>query len=361
MASIEKRISKQGEISYRALVRIKGHPTVSKTFDTKTKAQQWAQRTEIAIKDGKYLPTNESNRRTLGELIDRYKTDILNRRPNVGTDILHQYDVWKELLGKYSLSAIKTDLIQQALNEIHKTPTPHGQTKAPATMNRYIAALSVVFSYAYKNLDWIDHNPVTKIRKYQEPEGRIRFLSDSERERLLAACKESRNPMLYPVVLLAIISGARHSELLNLRWEDVDLRSGIGRAIICKTKNKERRTISIVEPALSLFREMERTRGNSEFVFAPQRRTAQSHGSIRYAWYEALEKAKLENFRFHDLCHTTASYLAMNGSSLREIGDVLGHKTLETTKRYAHLSDIHQQQLIERVMTNTIFGDENEK
>ncbi len=77
---------------------------------------------------------------------------------------------------------------------------------------------------------------------------------------------------------------------------------------------------------------------------------------IRKAWYNAVETAKLTDFRFHDLRHSTASYLAMNGASLVEIADVLGHKTLQMVKRYAHLSESHVKGLLERVNAQ-VLGD----
>ncbi|MBD5391642.1 site-specific integrase [bacterium] len=359
MANIQKRESKSGVISYRALVRIKGHPVQSRTFTQRTKAVEWAKRTEIDIRDGKYLPSLEANRRTVSELIDRYIAEELPKKQNKNHDVSRHLEIWRSLIGAYALIAIKTDILTWAINKIAAMPTPHGGTKSPATMNRYIASLSVVFSYGYKNLDWLSHNPIEKVRKYKEPRGRVRYLSDDERERLLSACKESHNPMLYPAVLLGIISGARKEELLSLQWPDVDLYvdENTGRAILQDTKNNERRTIPIVEPVLSLLRDMERVRGTAKYVFSAKRLdTRKGHANINHAWYEALSKAGISNFRFHDLRHTAASYLAMQGASLAEIADILGHKTLQMTKRYSHLSDQHKQTVVKRIMSDTIFG-----
>ena len=360
MATIEKRINSKGETSYRALVRIKGHPSVSNTFAQKTKAEEWAKRTEIAIKDGKYLPSVESNRRTVSELIDKYLKEEHPKQQNKTTDINAHLGIWKSLIGQYALIAIKPDILTSALHKIAEIPTPRGKTKSAATMNRYIASLSVVFSYGYKNLDWLSHNPMAKINKYTEPRGRVRYLSDTERASLLSACKESSNPILYPVVLLAITTGARKNEILSLKWEDIDLylETGNGRAILHETKNGEQRTIPIIEPALSILRDLEKAHGNSTYVFPPNRYSSLTgHANINHAWYTALEKAKITNFRFHDLRHTTASYLAMSNVTTGEIADLLGHKSLQMTKRYSHLSDLHKQSTVQQVMTNKIFGD----
>jgi len=241
-------------------------------------------------------------------------------------------------------------VITEAWTKIAARKTPKGGQKSNATLNRYMAALSVVFTYAYKSLEWLDSNPIEKIRKYQEPKGRIRYLDDEECARLIAVCKESDNPLLYPAVMLAITTGARRSEILGLRWADVDLNAK--RAILHETKNGEKRTLAIIEPALSLLCEMESKRGDSEFVFYPRRYTGEKHhANIMHAWYAALSAADIKDFRFHDLRHTTASYLAMDGATMGEIADILGHKTLQMTKRYSHLSDQHKQSVVERVMS----------
>jgi len=354
MAYIQKRIGKGGDVSYRVIVRVKGYPTQCATFSQKKMADEWAAKTEIAIKEGSHLAVVAARRHTLGEAIDRYLTDVLPTKRKVRDEVFRHLAVWKELLGKYALIAVKPDVIKKAWADIATRETPKGGQKSPSTLNRYMASLSVVFTYAYKNLEWMDTNPIEKIKKYQEPRGRVRYLTDDERERLLSACKESLNPLLYPVVILALTTGARQSEILNLRWADIDLAAK--RAILHETKNGERRTLPIVEPALSLLRGLADKKDDAEFVFYSRRDTGKTHhANITNAWYAALKKADIKDFRFHDLRHTAASYLAMHGASLAEIAEILGHKTLQMAKRYAHLSDGHKYNLVERV-NQEIFG-----
>ncbi len=115
MATYQKRMGKDGTVSYRALVRITGFPPQSATFKSKTKAAEWAMRTEIALRDGKYLPQMESKRRTVGELIDRYLNEELPKKQNKSRDIRVQLGIWRDLIGQYSLTAIKTDILKQPL------------------------------------------------------------------------------------------------------------------------------------------------------------------------------------------------------------------------------------------------------
>ena len=355
MATITKRTNKRGEVSYRALIRVKGYPPQSKTFIQRTNAQEWAMRTELQMKDGKFVMTSEAQHRTVAELIDKFIAETLPEHKQKAQ--ANYLNTWKDLIGQYALIAVKRDLINDALNKIRKMPTPHGGEKTPATLNRYISAISVVFTYAYKQLDWIERNPFDKVQKYKEPRGRVRFLTDDEREKLLRECMLSQNSLLYPAVLLAITTGARKEEIMSLRWEDIDLHGETKRAILQKTKNGERRSISIVEPALTEMLKLEQKRGTNEYVFAPQRESKiKHHANITHAWYNALRRAGITNFRFHDLRHTAASYLAMHGATNREMAEFLGHKTPQMTMRYAHLSDRHQFSLAESIMSHKVFA-----
>lgn len=349
MATFQKRTNKNRSESWRAQVRIKGHPTQSGTFINKTQAKEWAQQTEVAIKNSKYFTTLESKRRTLGELIDKYKREVLSKKQKVHKDIYNHMEVWNSLIGKYSLVAIKSDVITKALNIIAAIPTPKGGQKKYATMNRYIATISVIFTYAYKNLDWIDLNPMSKITKYTEPKGRVRYLEMAEIESLINETKKSTNPMLYPVVLVALTTGARKNEILKLKWADLDL--DIGTAILHTTKNGERRTLTLLPSAIAVLRELERAKGNAEYIFYAIRDTGEQHpANIHASWYTALKNTGIKDFKFHDLRHTFASHFMMNGGKLSELAEILGHKDLKMTMRYAHLSNKYKRQVVTNMM-----------
>ena len=339
MAYIEARTNKKGQTKYRALVRVAGHPIQSRTFYHKTAAQNWANTIEIEMKEGKYFMTSENKRRTVNDLIDRYNTDKKNPR------VIPYLNIWRKFIGPYSLPTINRDILTDALHKIEAIPTPHGGEKTPATMNRYIAAMSVVFTYAYKKLDWIERNPFEKVDKYQEPQGIVRYLEPDQIISLLNACKKSKNTLLYPAVLIALTTGARKNEILSLRWSDIDLQNK--RAILQKTKNGERRSIPISDQVLPILQEMEQNRGTNEYVFPPTRESKiKHHANITHAWYNALRRAGITNFRFHDLRHTAASYLSMKQTSPIAVANLLGHKTLDMTKRYSHLSDKCNQEIV---------------
>jgi integrase len=207
---------------------------------------------------------------------------------------------------------------------------------------------------ARREWGWVETNPVLNVRRLKEPRGRVRFLDNQERQRILEACKESRSLFLYPIVVLALSTGMRRGEILGLKWRDVDFDTK--RIVIQETKNGERRAVPLVGMALHLIDNLKINRGGSidDFIFHSPKGSGKSC-SIRTAWEFAIKRAGIENFRFHDLRHSTASYLAMNGASLLEIADILGHKTLQMVKRYSHLSEDHKADVLER-MNKKVFG-----
>jgi len=357
MASIEKRTTSDGNTSYRVKVRLKGYPVQTGTFERLTDAKKWASSTESAIKEGRHFKTSEAKRHTLAELIDRYIRDVMPSKPKSAADQTQQLEWWRDQMGSYALSDITPSLIAEYRDKLAGGVTVRGTPRSPATVNRYLAALSHAFTIAVTEWEWLDDTPMRKVRKPTESRGRVRFLSDEERARLLKTCKESGNPYLYTVVVIALSTGMRKEEIMGLSWDDVDLNKG--RAILHETKNGERRAVALAGHALELLKELGKVRRiDSKLIFpskgiAPQK--PQKPMDLRTPWETAVKKAEIPDFKFHDLRHSAASYLAMNGASLAEIAEVLGHKTLQMVKRYAHLSEGHTARVVES-MNSKIFG-----
>lgn len=350
MASIQKRIwiDQEGKqrTSYRAQVRKRGFPPVTATFERKTDADKWAGETEADMRRRRYFPQHEAERHTLADLVTRQLDAVKIDRP-------HDHDRqrvilgwWKEKLGEYTLATITPELIGRHRDEL--------QTKeglAPGTVNRYLSALGKAFSNAVKEWHWLPDNPLRRVNKKPEPRGRVRYLSDDERAALLEACRKSEQPSLYLIVLFALTTGMRRGELLGLRWSDVDLERRV--AVLHNTKNGDRRSVPIVPEVATLLREQGKVRRlDNDLVFASG--GADPVWFDKY-WYAALKATKIKDFRFHDLRHTAASYLAMSGATVPELAAVLGHRTLQMVKRYAHLSDQHTGAVVER-MTRKYFG-----
>jgi integrase len=271
---------------------------------------------------------------------------------------------WLERFASKTVGEITPDLIAEARDELAAGSFARGKERedkdtgeviqpkeykrSGATVNRYIATLSHLFTIAVKEWRLSDRNPVRDISKKKEARGRVRFLSDEERDALLAACKESEWPQLHALVLLAISTGARRGELIHLKWADIDLKKN--RATVHETKNGEPRTLPLVGKALEAIRELKlQDSARSEYVFPQPSGFPGPYESFDAHWYAAMKAAGITNMRFHDLRHTTASYLAQQGASLIEIADTLGHKTLSMVKRYSHLAQSHKVSVIERM------------
>jgi integrase len=165
----------------------------------------------------------------------------------------------------------------------------------PATINRYLAALSHVFTIAVKEWGWLEHNPMLKVSKMKEPRGRVRFLSDEERHRLLQAAKESDNPYLYLIIVLCLSTGARKMEILSLRWKDVDLSRGM--IILHETKNNERRSLPLTGFALELMKSHSKIRQLTTNLVFPSKNLKKPM-DIRQPWETVLKKAEITDFRF---------------------------------------------------------------
>ena len=352
MATIEKRKSSQGEISYRVKIRLRGFPPESATFERLTDARRWAEQTQSEMREGRHFRRRNPQKHTLAELVDRYIRDVLPGKPNSQKKRTAQLEWWKAELGHYRLADVDSAMIVECRDKLARGVTYRGGQRSPATVRRYMAALSHVFSLATGEWKWLEDSPMRGVGKPPEPRGRVRFLSDDERARLLEACKESRNPFLYPVTVLALSTCMRRGEILGLRWGNVDLQRG--RIALFETKNRERRSVSLAGHALELMKGLSKVRRiDTDLVFPGSDGTRPA--TLREAWEQAVKRAQLSDFRFHDLRHSGASYLAMNGATLAEIAEVLGHKTLSMVKRYAHFTEGHTSKVVAS-MNEKIFG-----
>lgn len=345
MATIEKREPKDGKPTYRVKVRLKGCPVQSATFERLTDAKKWAQHTEAAIREGRHFKTAEAKKHTFDDLMERYCLEILpNYSNHEQKDRKSKLKWWSKGIGHYLLADISASVISERKSKLNR---------APATVDKYLKNLSHVFSTAVNEWEWLESNPMKKVKSPKLPRGRVRYLDDDERFRLLQACKESSNRQLHICVILALSTGMRQGELMGLKWTDVSLRDKF--IILHETKNGERRRVPLVGYALELLQEHSKVRRLDTDLLFPGK-NPEKPIDLRKPFDNALKQAEIADFRWHDLRHCTASYLAMNGASLAEIAEVLGHKTLQMVKRYAHLSDGHVSSVVES-MNSSIFGN----
>lgn len=296
---------------------------------------------------------------TVAQTVDRYMAEYAGRDSSRAPRLRF----WCQEIGRVRLADLTDDPIFDALARLEARAGRYYAGKdaegrpifkaknapmAPATRNRYLAAISAVLTWAVKKRlvprSWT--NPCRNIELVREDNQRVRFLSDDERARLLVACRASAWPKLYALVLLALTTGARKGELLGLRGRDIDLDQAIAR--VDRTKNNDRKVLPLVPAVVEELRLILPTNEDALVFGSP--RWPDVPYSFESGWHSAMKAAKLRNFKFHDLRHSCASYLAQNGATLLEIADVLGHRQLSVTRRYSHLTVQHKAKLVTRVL-----------
>ena len=359
VASIRAKRRADGTLTYHVQVRVKGSPPVTASFERKTAARRWGEETEAAIREHRYFKVFEARRHTAAEMIDRFMTEVVPNRPTQLRHLESHLPWWRTEIGAHLLSELTPSVLSSARDKLSSGITVRGTKRAPASVLRIMASLAAVLKVAQRDWQWIEDSPLAGISKPIASRGRVRYLTAAERGRLLAACKSLEHPYLPTIVIVALSTGMRLGEILGLRWEDIDVREEltIGHAQLLETKNDERRGVPIAGAALTAIRGLPARNVNATSLLFPSLRLRTDKPmDIRRPWEAAVAEAGLKNFRFHDLRHSAASYLAMNGATPSEIAAVLGHKTLSMVKRYAHLSQSHTASVVAR-MNAQVFAE----
>lgn len=347
---IRKRKHKTKPDTYQVIIRDKdGHPESYETFPNKQEAIDWQIKERARRRAEIYFPERENKKRTLGELIDKYISDVLPSKPKNAKDTKRHLEWWKEKLGSRAARIITADLIEKYSRELAEGYTPKGTKRNPATVNRYLASISVVFTYGFKVCRWLSENPMLQVSKLRESRGRTRYLSPLEFENLIPSCEKSKNPYLKTIVILALSTGMRKGEILGLDWEDIDFEQAL--VYIKDPKNGRPRYACLEPEALEPLHDLFLERNPSiPFVFPSKKRFGKI--CIRKAFDEALKRAGIKGFRFHDLRHTFATYGRMDGASIFELMIAMGHSTPDTTQRYSHPEESQIRKTSKSVINN---------
>ncbi len=350
MASITKRKNKNGTSHWRAVVRIKGYPTVCNHFDRKQEAEDWSADIERQIKQGKFRFDQHKQQQTFSQLIERYFSDGAMEHIRSAEDVTRHLDYWKSRLGSYDLVHLTTELIGKERQLLANTSTSKNRKRSPATINRYMSSLSALLSHAV-SLRWMDENPCFRLTKLKESPGRDRILTVEEIARLLSSCQQSKSPYLHCLVLMSLTTGARQGELLGLEWRHVDFENKL--AHLKETKNGRPRSISLADSVTNELKNLYQLRDPAKpLVFASK--TAFGRIDIKKAWKEALKRAQIEDCRAHDMRHTFCTMAAAQGASNLELATAMGHRTLGMLQRYTHL-DVQVTKKFSKDISEQIF------
>lgn len=311
----------RGNLQWRAQIRRKGYPVTSKTFESKADAQKWARQVENEMDKGIFVSRTEAENTTLGEAIDRFKSEYIPRLSHSKREQDRATAIAKRPLACKSLAAIRTKDIADFIKEREK------EGAGGKTIRLDLNIISRIFEVAHT--DWgmeSLNNPIKRVHKPKTAGGRTRRLEKGEEKKLL----KHANAKLRPVILFALATCMRREEIASLTWDNVDLKKRT--AFLPKTKNGEVRTIPLSPVALNLLSELQKARTISQSVFG------MTAASITYAMQTATKNAKLKDFRFHDLRHEAISRLFEETDlDIMEIRVISGHKTLQMLARYTHL------------------------
>lgn len=329
---------------YQAIVRKAGHPPISQTFKTKGEARKWATEREADVSTGRAHGPAHAHR--FKDLVKQYKAGPLLELRAKG-DRERFVDLWVAELGDIRLADITATKIASVLRDYAALPVVRQVRKgrkvitverkrSSQTVRHFHTAISAILDYAQLDLHWVDRNEAKNTRRADPAPARIRWLTDEQREKLLEACRDSDNPDLYLVVLLALTSGARQAEVINLKWSQIDYKQRVAWLTPEGTKTEEPRAMPLVPEVITLLKA--RTRKlRVDLVFQSPTKRDQPR-NMRQAWDVARKRAGLPDFRFHDLRHSAATELLRAGVDSRVVAAVLGHKTMAMMRRYAHVT-----------------------
>ena len=336
MASIRKLASG----NFQVQIRLAGHSPITKTFTRKKDAVAFGKQVETDNELLRKLGKAHHSIPSFNELCNLYMQQYSGKDPST----VGRLQWWGRLFGNVPVTKIDEFMVDDGLIQLHI------KGRTGSTINRYKSTLSAVFIFfirhpKYKRAGFT--NPVRKesVSRFPENPSKDRFLNEFEQKRLLNACRNSNWKKLYLLVLMALTTGARKGELLNLKWSDIDYNKR--QAYLGETKNGKPRLLPLTQPVIE---ELMLYRENSDFLIFNSTISKTTPFDIKKAWSKTLEISGIQRCRFHDLRHTAASNLVRNGRSLFEIGTLLGHSSTAMTQRYSHLAIQDTQSMVDTVM-----------
>jgi len=305
---------RRGKIFWFTIMQDGKRIQVSTKTDDKKLAVRIYSKAIYDIQEDRWFETARLKKITFDEMVKKYLTDYAKQRDPRTAKLLLPF------FTGYTLSQITTKLIAEYRNMRLKKVKP-------ATVYQELALMRRMFNVAIKEWEWMRDNPVSRLSfSVGNKNARDRWLTLEEEEKLL---NFATNPKwLRNLIVFALHTGMRRGEILNLMWKDVDFKRKT--VTIVKSKNNEKRAIPMSQTLYDTLKNIEKVVDISGRVFPI------SGSSLRHAFDDTVIKAGIEDFHFHDLRHTFATRLVQNGVDLYKVKELLGHKTINMTMRYAH-------------------------
>lgn len=331
MATFRKRSGK-----WQARIQRFGLPDMSKTFVSKSDAETWAITVESDFARGCFISRSEADKMSFGDILKRYRNEISPQKRSGGRNeviCINRFLREDRRYCGFKASSLSGMLLAEWRDK-------RLQEVSGSTVNRELNILSHAINVARKEWGINIQNPVECIQRPRHNKPRDRRLLGGELEHLLneleltERCENgtfvtggTHNPWLKPIVLFAIETGMRQSEILSLTWCKVDLAKQL--ATLDETKNGSKRIVPLSKAAIANLCSIPRSIDGRVF--------ATSAASLKHGFSRAVERAKLNDIHFHDLRHEATSRLFEKGLNVVEVASITGHKTLAMLQRYTHL------------------------
>ena len=253
----------------------------------------------------------------------------------------------KQRFGNVPLKRFSTMLVEQLQTDIIRKGFKNSYN------NKVLNVFKHMFSKAVER-EMVEADVLKRIRKVKllREDRRLRYLESKEQCQMLI---DSCDPHLKPIVIVALNTGLRKGNILNLKWSNIDLKNGF--ILIDMTKNGERLEIPINETLRQTLKDLPRLLDNGYLFYDPKTdkpdTVLKPYTDVKRSFASACRRAKITDFHFHDLRHTFASHLVMAGVDLTTVKELLGHKDIKMTLRYAHLAPSHKVRAVE-ILDSTI-------
>lgn len=314
MATIRQRNDR-----WQVIVKRKGYPTQSKTFDLRKDADKWARQQERSMDAGQWQDHTEAQQTTLLELLTRYGEEVSKEKRGADAEAYRIEQFKRSKLAQYAPAAITSRLIAEWRD---------GRLKkvSPGTVLRELQLLGHVFAVAIR--EWgiaLNGNPVSLVRKPAPSKARDRVLTDAEREALLGACAECRSPWIKPIVVFALETATRRGEILSLTWANVSLET----CTALVSGKTGARKVPLSPACLEALRALPRSLDGRVFPVTVE--------TLKQAYERAVVRADIEDFTFHDLRHDALTRLAGLGFNILELRAISGHATANMLQRYVSI------------------------
>ncbi|MDE1980741.1 MAG: site-specific integrase [Betaproteobacteria bacterium] len=346
MASIRKK----GDYQWHVQIRRQGQ-TLTKTFETRADAEAWAKIKESEIIRGVYIPTTkEAEKKALGDLIDRYITDVVPGHRGHESETARLKMLRKRQICKRSVASLRPeDFVRYRDARLKEPRSRHareakvqgdGPTVGAATVHRELGLFQQIIEHARR--EWglgLAENPVKAVQKPRFKNARDRRLSVAEEKRLLESIDQGRNKHMKPLVLLGLETAMRQGELLGLTWGNVDF--SVPAAHLPRTKNGDKRDVPLSKRAVQILRGiLKESVGTAAKNLSTDEKKMRifptTASAVKQAWERAVERAEIENLHFHDLRHEATSRMAARIPNALALASITGHRDMQMLKRYYH-------------------------